>query len=284
MSCNFLFFILDNDMLSRSFLLFCNYSMPAIQINTPFNLALDFEVAALHKRILAYLADIVVLVIYSWGMKIFLDEILQLQYNRYGIEILIVSIPMLLYPFVCEVALHGQSLGKKLLGIRVMSLEGGEPTVSQYLLRWATRFFEWPLVFGFIFPGFFVVFQLFFVGFLGVFVVIIVAVSKSNQRLGDLGAGTVVVDTRMKTYLHETVFLDISHKDYSVQFPEVMKLTDRDINTIKSILDVAAQKGDFQLAANAADKIKNHLKIQSAISPFDFLEKVLMDYNYISTK
>jgi uncharacterized RDD family membrane protein YckC len=284
MSCNFLFFILDNDMLSRSFLLFCNYSMPAIQINTPFNLALDFEVAALHKRILAYLADIVVLVIYSWGMKIFLDEILQLQYNRYGIEILIVSIPMLLYPFVCEVALHGQSLGKKLLGIRVMSLEGGEPTVSQYLLRWATRFFEWPLVFGFIFPGFFVVFQLFFVGFLGVFVVIIVAVSKSNQRLGDLGAGTVVVDTRMKTYLHETVFLDISHKDYSVQFPEVMKLTDRDINTIKSILDVAAQKGDFQLAANAADKIKNHLKIQSAISPFDFLEKILMDYNYISTK
>jgi len=47
---------------------------------------------------------------------------------------------------------------------------------------------------------------------------------------------------------------------------------------------VAARKGDFQLAANAADKIKNHLKIQSPMSPFDFLEKVLMDYNYISTK
>jgi len=258
--------------------------MPAIQINTPFNLALDFEVAALHKRILAYLADIVVLVIYSWGMKKFLDEVLRIEYNRYGIDILLVSIPMLLYALVCEISMHGQSVGKKLLGIRVMSLEGGEPTVSQYLLRWATRFFEWPLVFGFVFPNFWIIFQLFFVGFLGVFVVIIVAVSKANQRLGDLGAGTVVVDTRIKTYLHETVFLDISHKDYIVQFPEVMKLTDRDINTIKSILDVAARKGDFQLAANAADKIKNHLKIQSAMSPFDFLEKVLMDYNYISTK
>jgi uncharacterized RDD family membrane protein YckC len=258
--------------------------MPAIQINTPFNLALDFEVAALHKRILAYLVDIIVLVIYAWGMKKFLDEILQIEYNRYGIDILLVSIPMLFYAFVCELSMHGQSLGKKLLGIRVMSLEGGEPTVSQYLLRWATRFFEWPLVFGFVFPNFWVIFQLFVVGFLGVFVVIIIAVSKSNQRLGDLGAGTVVVDTRIKTYLHETVFLDISHKDYSVQFPEVMKLTDRDINTIKSILDVAARKGDFQLAANAADKIKNHLKIQSSMSPFDFLEKVLMDYNYISTK
>jgi uncharacterized RDD family membrane protein YckC len=139
--------------------------MPAIQINTPFNLALDFEVAALHKRILAYLVDVIVLVIYAWGMKKFLDEILQIEYNRYGIDILLVSIPMLLYPFVCELSMHGQSLGKKLLGIRVMSLEGGEPTVSQYLLRWATRFFEWPLVFGFVFPNFWVIFQLFFVGF-----------------------------------------------------------------------------------------------------------------------
>ena len=258
--------------------------MPAIQINTPFNLALDFEVAALHKRILAYIADIIILVIYSWGMRKFLYEILEVRNNWYGIDILLVSVPMLLYPLVCEITLHGQSLGKKLLGIRVMSLEGGEPTVSQYLLRWATRFFEWPLVFGLVFPGFWIIYQLFFVGFFGVFVVIIIAISKANQRLGDLGAGTVVVDTKIKTYLHETVFLDISHKDYVVQFPEVMRLTDRDINTIKSILDIASRKGDLKLATSAADKIKAHLKIQSTISPFDFLEKILMDYNYISTK
>jgi uncharacterized RDD family membrane protein YckC len=258
--------------------------MPSIPINTPFNLAIDFEVAALHKRILAYVLDIFVLVVYAWGMKFFLREVIALEYNRYGFDILLISIPMLLYVLICEIAMHGQSLGKKIVGIRVMSLEGGEPTVSQYLIRWATRFFEWPLVLGSVFPDFRIVFQLFFVAFIGVFVVIIIAVSKSNQRLGDLGAGTVVVDTKIKTYLHETIFVDISHKDYVVQFPEVMKLTDRDINTIKSILDIASRKGDFKLAASAADKIKNHLKIQSPLSPFDFLEKVLMDYNYISTK
>lgn len=258
--------------------------MPAIQINTPFNIALDFEVAAVHKRILAYLVDLVILVVYAWGMKTFLTEVVQIQNSRYGFDILLVSIPMLLYPFICELAMHGQSLGKKMVGIRVMSIEGGEPTVSQFLLRWATRFFEWPLVFGFVFPGFYIIYQLFFVGFFGVFVVVIIAISKSNQRLGDLGAGTVVVDTKIKTYLHETIFVEVSHKDYNVQFPEVMKLTDRDINTIKSILDVASRKGDFKLATTAADKIKNHLKIKSELSPFDFLEKVLMDYNYISTK
>lgn len=270
--------------MSRCFLVFCNYSMPSIQINTPFNLALDFEVAALHKRILAYFIDLLILVIYSWGMKAFLADVIGVENNKYGIDILMVSIPMLLYSLVCEISLHGQSLGKKITGIRVMSLEGGEPTVSQYLLRWATRFFEWPLVFSTVLPGFGVLIQLFFVGFFGVFVVIIIAISKANQRLGDLGAGTVVVDAKSKTYLHETIFLEVSSKDYSVQFPEVMKLTDRDINTIKSILDVASRKGDFKLATSATEKIKSHLQIQSSLSPFDFLEKVLMDYNYISTK
>ncbi|HET6768474.1 MAG TPA: RDD family protein [Chitinophagaceae bacterium] len=258
--------------------------MPSIQINTPFNLALDFEVAGLHKRILAYFIDLSILVIYSWGMKAFLADIISLEHNKYGIDILLVSIPMLLYSFVCEVSLRGQSLGKKIVGIRVMSLEGGEPTISQYLLRWATRFFEWPLVFSPVMPGFGVLVQLFFVGFFGVFVVIIIAISKANQRLGDLGAGTVVVDVKSKTYLHETIFLDVSAKDYIVEYPEVMKLTDRDINTIKSILDVASRKGDLKLAASAAEKIKTHLKIKSSLYPFDFLEKVLMDYNYISTK
>ena len=263
--------------------------MPAIQINTPFNLALDFEVAPLHKRIIAYVLDILILIVYSWGIRKFMYGILDVPLNtmwgtNFGLDILFVSIPMLLYPFICELSMHGQSLGKKMMGIRVMSIEGGEPTVSQYLLRWVTRFFEWPLVFGFVLPNFYVIFQLFLVGFFGVFVVVIIAISKSNQRLGDLGAGTVVVDTRIKTYLHETVFVEISQKDYAVHFPEVMKLTDRDINTIKSILDVASRKGDFKLATSAADKIKNHLKIESNLSPFDFLEKILMDYNYISTK
>jgi hypothetical protein len=63
-----------------------------------------------------------------------------------------------------------------------------------------------------------------------------------------------------------------------------MKLTDRDINTIKNILDVAVRKNDFKLAATTAEKIKSHLKIKSELDPFQFLEKVMFDYNFISQK
>jgi uncharacterized RDD family membrane protein YckC len=278
-------FFSKNDFSGRRIFLICNTRMASIQINTPFNITLDFELAGLHKRIFAYFIDLVVLVIYSWGMRKFLYEVLDVHSsNWYGIDILLVSVPMLLYALITEIVLHGQTLGKKALGMRVMSLEGGEPAVSQYLLRWVTRFFEWPLVFGFVFPGFWIIYQLMVVGFLGIFVVIIIAVSKSNQRLGDLAAGTVVVETKTKTYIHETVFLNIEHKDYAVRFPDVMKLSDRDINSVKSILDTAVKKGDFDLAAMAAAKIKTHLKIETNLSPFDFLDAVMKDYNYLSTK
>jgi uncharacterized RDD family membrane protein YckC len=259
--------------------------MAAIQINTPFNLALDFESAPVYKRITAYLLDVLVMVFYSWGMRKFLYDILEIRTSSwYGIDMLAVSAPMLLYALVCEITLHGQSLGKKITGIRVMSREGGEPTVSQYLLRWCTRFFEWPLVFGFVLPGFLIVYQLFLVGVLGIFVVIIIVVTKSNQRLGDLAAGTVVVDTKIKTYLHETIFMDISSTDHVVTFPDVMKLSDRDINTVKLILDISAQKNDLKLAVSAAEKIKTHLAIQTDMAVYEFLETLMRDYNYLSQK
>jgi hypothetical protein len=33
----------------------------------------------------------------------------------------------------------------------------------------------------------------------------------------------------------------------------------------------------------ASEKIKNHLGITSPLSPFDFLEVLLKDYNYLSS-
>jgi hypothetical protein len=63
-----------------------------------------------------------------------------------------------------------------------------------------------------------------------------------------------------------------------------MQLSDKDINAIKSILETARKKGDFYMASNASEKIKTHLKIDSNLSPFDFLDTLLKDYNYLSVK
>ena len=51
-----------------------------------------------------------------------------------------------------------------------------------------------------------------------------------------------------------------------------------------TILETARKKGDFNMAEAASYKIKAHLKIESTIPPFDFLDLLLKDYNYLSTK
>jgi uncharacterized RDD family membrane protein YckC len=259
--------------------------MSAVQISTPFNIALDFEIAPFYKRLGAYFLDLAVLVLYSLFIRFFLYNLLQLN-GAYtdGLDILIVSVPMLLYHLLCEVIFHGQSLGKKAMNIRVMSLEGGDPTISQYLLRWFFRVWEWPMMFSFVYPGIFIIAQLISVGMTGIIVVIIIAVTAKNQRLGDLAAHTVVVSTKIDTSIHDTIFMEITQKDYKVLFPEVMKLSDRDINTIKTVLNQSYKNGNYETAHRIAGRIKQVLQIESDFEVDVFLERLIADYNYLATK
>ena len=79
------------------------------------------------------------------------------------------------------------------------------------------------------------------------------------------------------------MFIDVADS-YVPSFPQIMQLSDKDINAIKSILETARKKDDFHMAETASKKIKSHLKIESNMSPFDFLDVLLKDYNYLSTK
>lgn len=202
-----------------------------------------------------------------------------------GIDILTISVPMLLYSLVSEVLMHGQTLGKKIMKIRVISLEGGEPTLGQYLIRWMFRVWEWPFLFGYIFYSTgSIIFYSFITGFFGIVVVIIIGVSKKSQRLGDIAANTAVVNTKSKLSVHDTVFMEITQPDYIVKFPEVLKLTDRDINTIKNVVSHFYKTHNGDTAGRVANKVQSVLKVSTDMYPIDFLEKLMADYNYLATK
>ena len=263
--------------------------MSIIQIATPFNIDLEFEIAEFHKRIFAYLIDFTLLLTFFISMKYlyyggFNSSRLTLI-SHVGIDILTISVPMLLYSLVAEVLMHGQTVGKKIAGIRVVSLEGGEPTLGQYLLRWMFKAYEWPFLFGYtFFSTESLLVYILITGFLGLIVVVIIAVTKKNQRLGDIAANTVVVNTRSTLSVHDTVFMDISHDDYVVKFPEVLKLTDRDINTIKNVVNHFYKTQNADTSRRVANKVQQVLHIQTDLYAVDFLEKLLADYNYLATK
>jgi len=264
--------------------------MPVIQIETPFNIDLEFEIAGAHKRLLAYLIDFAILLLFFMSMKYFyyggfgFADADRLK-SRMGLDILTISIPMLLYSLVSEVKMNGQTIGKKALNIRVISLNGGEPSLSQYMLRWIFKAFEWPFFFGYTFFSLnSMMAYIIITGFWGVVVLIFIAVNKRNQRLGDIAANTVVVNTQSPFSVDDTVFMNINENNYVVTFPAVLKFSDRDINTIKNVVNLYHKENNYQTCERLAWKVEEILQIKTDMEPITFLETLLADYNYLAAK
>ena len=235
---------------------------------------------------MAYLIDFLILVIYLFSMKFVLYEGFDISLREnMGLDIIIISLPMLLYSLLTELWMNGQTVGKKLMAIRVISLDGGEPTLGQFIIRWITRFFEWPFLFGYVvLSDTALLAYIMMTGFLGIGVMIIIAITKKSQRLGDLAAGTVVVNTKSSMSVADTVFMQVEEEHYKLMFPEVMRLSDSDINTIKNVLTQSRKTRNDEMCYRVESKVKEVLDITSSLGPTAFLEKLLQDYNYLATK
>jgi hypothetical protein len=108
--------------------------------------------------------------------------------------------------------------------------------------------------------------------------------SPYDQRLGDIVAGTIVVSTKTKSTLNDTIFRDMSDTDYTPQFPQILKLSDRDMNKIKELMDRAIKSNNMELTARVSYRIRDVLKIETEMEHLNFLETVLNDYNYYTTR
>jgi uncharacterized RDD family membrane protein YckC len=275
-------------------------AMGAIKVPTNFNIELEFEVPEFYRRLIALLIDVIIQYFYLRIAGEIFKSILRnsdfdtdSMYDIWSIRWLLL-LPIMFYHLVCELTMNGQSLGKKVMGLRVVDENGGKPSFSQYTIRWLLRLSDlWIaqiLLYilyvvssnSVITSAEIILLVLFALGFLVTDIVLVVS-SKKGQRIGDILAKTILISTRTNSNIEETVFQEVAD-NYVVSFPQIMQLSDKDINAIKSILETARKKGDLNMAEAASAKIRSHLKIETQISPFEFLETLLKDYNYLSTK
>lgn len=266
--------------------------MSIIRVTTNFNIDLEFEAAPFHRRLFAWLLDVVVLIFYAYTAFQILELISRTGNSSDSDEdlwavFMILILPILTYHLLSEILLNGQSVGKRIMGLRVVNENGGRPAISQFIIRWLIRTSDYMVIviaisapsgFGGD-PRFF--WQVAAAFCLLVTDIILVNSSKKNQRLGDMLAHTMLIRAKQNANINDTIFLQVKD-NYTPAFPQVMTLSDRDINALKGILDAARKHDDYNLADRAAGKIKNHLKIESSMSAFDFLEILLKDYNYLS--
>ncbi|MER3498516.1 MAG: hypothetical protein C4308_07725 [Chitinophagaceae bacterium] len=269
--------------------------MAELKVTTSFNIDLDFEIPEFYRRLFAWLIDVVIQYIYLRVIiEIYKNSITASDYfsedgmyNGWGLSWMLI-VPVLVYHPVCEILMNGQSIGKKIIGLRVVNENSGRASVSQFIIRWLVRTGDWAIVILLLFWVYVFLSPEFRMAFTAAILlliadIILVAASKKGQRLGDILAHTIIVKTTTRGSMEETVFMEVAG-NYVPVFPQIMRLSDKDINAIKTILDTSRRRGDFNMAAMAAEKIKAHLNIQSSLSPFDFLDTLLKDYNCLSTK
>lgn len=236
--------------------------MSSIKITTSQNIELEYDLASLGERILGTLIDILIITAY------FFIALMLLGFSIPGKSewmIIMLYIPAVLYHLVCEVIMNGQSVGKRVMNMKVISLSGVQPSLGQYLIRWLFRLVDC-MATGYI-AG-----------------VITVAFSERNQRLGDMVAGTTVIKTIPRTTIQQTIYTPIQQPDYKVTFPEVTGLNDHDMQLIQEVILSVNNSGNQWIARQAADKIMESLQIQSSLQPLTFLKVLLSDYNYLTAQ
>ncbi|RZL51325.1 MAG: RDD family protein, partial [Pedobacter sp.] len=108
--------------------------MDSIRINTAQNIDIEYEIAGLGERIAARcidLAGFAILFVVAWIL--FIIGSISVS-GTLGVVILIVYLIIYaFYDLVCELTMNGQSFGKRVMKIKVINLDGTQPTFGQYL-------------------------------------------------------------------------------------------------------------------------------------------------------
>lgn len=268
--------------------------MSIIKVPTSFNIDVEFEIPEFYRRLLALVIDWLILIFYSKIAGAILREIFNSSnlwdedtgYDLQWLSIVVIYVPFTLYYLISEITMNGQTVGKKIMGLRIVNENGGKASISQFIIRWITRDIWLLFMLGYSLSLDSQTEALIMVlAVLGYYItdIILVISSKKGQRIGDILARTILIRINTRASIEETVFQEVADS-YTPMFPQIMQLSDRDINAIKSILETARKKGDLTMADAASGKIKTHLHIETDLEPYQFLAVLLKDYNYLSTK
>ena len=95
--------------------------MSQLVINTSFNIELGFELAPIHKRIIAYLLDTFIIVVYLltvlYAMSSSLSDLFNDDNGLGFVVSFLIACPILFYHLASEVLLNGESVGKTIIGL-----------------------------------------------------------------------------------------------------------------------------------------------------------------------
>ncbi len=153
---------------------------PVRGIVTPEAVVLEFELANVGSRMLAQIVDVFVRLILLNIIAAIANPIAVAGGDATVVVIVVIGGFLIVfgYPAVCEAWWNGQTVGKRAVGLRVVTVEGAPVRFRHAAIRSLLAIVDFAL------PP------------VGVTATIAVLVTARNQRLGDLFAGTIVLRER----------------------------------------------------------------------------------------
>lgn len=160
-----------------------------MQIETPENVVLTYQLAGPAQRYIAYMIDLAIRMAILFGMMLVIPMLgIVLPGTATGILLVMIFLNTWGYYTISEGFFKGQSIGKHFCGLRVIR-DGGYPiTFWPALLRNLVRSADAIVFYG-----------------IGVTAMLL---TRRFQRLGDLVAGTVVIQERSLSLPRKPVILD----------------------------------------------------------------------------
>jgi len=226
-----------------------------IDISTSHNIVVSFELASVIQRILAWIIDAILIGLYAILIGIIIGRSEVLYY-------LFLFPVLMFYHFFFEVFNKGQSLGKKMLRIRVVTLRGRSPSINDYFMRWIFRMVDIPFTFG-------------------TLAILSIISSKKNQRIGDVISQTIVVLQRNESGVSLKSILDLD-KDEEILYPTIREFSDEDMLLLKQSLHryrVHPNDNVREVLVKMSKVFEEHLDIDLRNQDkLKFLDRVLYEY------
>ena len=236
--------------------------MSKLAINTAQNVNLDYKLIGLGERMVAFLIDGIILLTYMPIMEnlVNLSQIFDADgWTRRGFLGLF-YLPAFFYSLICHIIFGGRTIGKMIMKIKVVRLDGTPTQWYNLFVRWMLRLIDIWMFFSSI----------------GVLSILL---SDRKQRVGDSAAGTVVISIKKKHKITSTILEDITD-DYKPVFNNVTLLSDKDVRIIKEAFLISKKNTDYKTLNLLRQKICDILQIKSEMYDLQFIDTILKDYNY----
>lgn len=246
--------------------------MSELSINTTQNVAINFSAASVGDRIIGFLLDS--LIKFAYIFTVYMVVFYWMGLNNYMIDMdmwsqmavqTIFYLPAVFYSLVLESMFEGQTIGKKIMKMKVIKIDGYQAGFGDYFIRWIMRIID--ILMG-----------------MGIVGLIAMLASSKVQRLGDMAAGTAVITLKNNISIDHTILQEIK-EDYIPTYPLVIKLSDNDMRIIKETYESSLRTADFGMITKLQYKIESVTGIKSlANNSTAFVDTIIKDYNFYTQK